>query len=824
MTRSRPRPPAASRAAADADGLAIYRARRDFRTTPEPRGRPQRRSAALKFVVQHHSARRDHYDFRLEHNGALLSWAVPRGPSANPRTRRLAVRTEDHPLEYAEFEGVIPNGAYGAGPVLIWDRGDWFPLSGDVDDALAAGEIKFRLNGERMHGDWTLIRLSDNTRENWLLMKKRDAWAEDDDTLAERFPTSARSGLKFAEIEAGKPSAPVNAKSKSERPAAFVPLMLCQSAKSAPETPDWFYEMKYDGYRLEIAIAGPLCKVFTRNGHDWGSKFANIAAAAGRLNLKNSVLDGEAVVLDENGVSNFPRLVDDLKTGGREIVFIIFDILRHGGEDVRSKTLSERKKILEKALRGKITESGVLRLAPWTEEKPATLLSKIASAGGEGIIAKKRSSKYRGERSPSWLKIKIRNREDVVIVGYLPSTRGRAFASLLAGVREKDRLRYVGRIGTGFDDAALEHAIGDLDPLRLAARPETVSGAAGIPKNVVWVEPSKTAAIAYGGWTGDGKLRAASFLGWREDVAVPLKSVAKRRGAQGGEMKNPVAITHADRIVYRKAKFSKGDIAEYYARVAPRMLPHLAERPVSLLRAPDGIDKGLFFQRHPSPAMKRGIERISDPKHQHQPYMVIAGAEGLQTAVQFGTVEFHGWMSTRRDLSRPDRVIFDLDPSDDVSFKEVAKAAELVRDILKSASLKSYALVSGGKGVHVIAPLDRSRSMDDVELFAKGIARRLAQLEPERFVATATKARRKNRIFIDWLRNKFSSTAVVPYSLRAKDTPSIAMPVTWRDLSAVRSASAFQATSSFLSRRDPWPDFFKIKQNIGAGILDQFRI
>jgi len=799
--------------------LDTYRHKRDFARTSEPEGRLKRRSGSQTFVVQRHRARREHYDFRLEIDGVLKSWAVTRGPSARPGTKRLAVRTEDHPLEYASFEGVIPPKAYGAGPVMIWDNGGW---SSDMDpiQALADGHFKFTLTGKRMRGQWALVRLKgDEKRENWLLVKDRDAFAEADDTLAERFDTSALTGRDFAGIIAGRKGKPIAAPPLP----AFIPPMLCTAAAAAPEGREWVYEMKYDGYRLQLAVAGGAAVVRTRNGHDWTDRFPTIAAAAALLPVYDAVLDGEAVVLDERGVSDFPALVSALEAGSGRIAFVAFDILQHNGTKLAAHPLAKRRAVLEKVLaaaKGK----GAIRLAPVLDAAGDGVLSRIAAAGGEGLIAKRRDAQYRSGRSPAWLKVKVLHREDVVIVGYAPSGKGRGIASLLAAVPEKRKLRYAGRIGAGYSDRTLASLQSALDEIRTEEPPATLIDIAGdIPRDVRWVAPRLTAAVRFGGWTADRRMRAAAFLGLREDTPM-----ATRKSSNDGQAKPapppqaaepPVMITHAGRVVFPKTSFTKGDIADYYRRIAPRMLPHLNRRPVSLLRAPDSIDGAAFFQRHPMPAMKRGIVRLDTEGKVREPYMAVDGVTGLMTAVQFGAIEFHGWGATTADIDAPDRVIFDLDPSDDVPFSAVRGAAGMLRKVMESAGLQSFPLVSGGKGIHVVVPLDASQSWDVVEAFSSGVARKLARLDPDRFIATASKARRTGRIFIDWLRNKRSATAILPYSLRARAGNTVAVPVTWRALGGIESADAFHPADVKASGRDPWQGFFDAAQSIPAGVL-----
>jgi bifunctional non-homologous end joining protein LigD len=809
--------------------LQAYRAKRDFSTSPEPDAAVRRSTTrelsphrSLGFVVQRHRARREHFDLRLELDGVMLSWAVTRGPSANPTTKRLAVRTEDHPIAYADFEGTIPDKAYGAGPVMIWDRGTWAIVGAEPPEALATGHLKFVLTGERMRGRWALVRLKDSgAKENWLLIKDRDDFAEVDDTLPLRFDTSVVSGRTFAGILERRPET----SRKPPAPPRFIAPMLCATASKPPEGDDWLFEMKYDGYRLQLAIGEGTVALRTRTGLDWTDRFPDIANAAKQLRMRNTIFDGEAVVLGKDGLADYPKLVAAISRGGAGVEFVAFDLLRHDDRDLTKLPLSERRAKLEQILHEQAVTSSAIRLAPTVADSGMELLARVASAGGEGIIAKRSSSAYHSRRSSSWLKIKAILREDAVVIGWVPSPAGRHFASLLLAFRELKGLRYVGRVGTGFTARAERDAFTRLSR-HIRQKPAAgVIGLEAAPANAKWVTPRLTAAIAHGGLTGDRRLRAARFLGWRDDVAAPKAPLiaqpeARQRAPEKGP---PVTITHPSRIVFPDVGLTKADVAAYYQQIASRILPHLEHRPVSLLRAPDGVGGETFFQRHPMPAMRRGIVRIAAPDQERAEYFSVTGADGLATAVQFGAIEFHGWGARTPQLDAPDRMVFDLDPADDVPFSAVVTAAQMIRRILTSARLKSFPLVSGGKGIHVVAPLDCSQGWSEIETFTGTLARTLARAEPERYIATASKARRKGRIYIDWLRNKRSATAIVPYSLRARATASIAMPVTWQGLAGQNTAAHFSAPHVTSTFSDPWRGFFILRQRVSSDVLSVLR-
>ena len=797
--------------------LKTYRAKRNFAVTPEPRGealRQEPRGEALRqkpsgatvspghrLIVQHHFARRDHYDLRLEMNGVLASWAVTRGPSADPHDRRLAVRTEDHPLDYADFEGTIPKGEYGGGTVILWEYTTYSPANGDPAEAVRKGEIKFVAHGERMKGRWVLVRMhTKEKRENWLLIKERDEFAEDDDSLTARFLTSVKTDRARAEIENGRPPKKPAAKAKAKREAklpAFVPPQLCSIAQSPPEGDDWIYEVKYDGYRLELAVAGGQAIVYTRSGLDWTKRFPGLAAAAAALPCRSALIDGEAVVLDEKGVSQFPALVSALERHSDEIVFYAFDILSLDGKDLRKQPLAER----QKALRKLIPETAPrIRVAEHIAGDGARVFEQAVAAGAEGIVAKDRTAPYVSDRTQRFVKIKGYPRTDVVIVGYKPSTKREPFASLQAAVEENGRLRFVGGIGTGYTARQRADIFAKISRGASATPPPELDGKP--PKDIKFIKPLRRAEIRFGGWTGDGILRQARFLALREDLPV-VSSKPK-----------PAAITHADRVVFPEAHVTKGEIAAYYEAVAQRMAPHLENRLVSIVRAPESIAE-TFFQRHPLRGMETGVVPFDV---EGETYMALDGALGLHTAAQFGAIELHGWMSTTQAIDAPDRLVFDLDPDEGLAFDEVRRAAQDIAKALNELGLKSWPLLSGGKGVHVVLPLDGSQDYAETEPFAKAFANALAAHQPERFVATMSKQRRRGRIFVDWLRNKKTATAILPWSLRARPGATVAVPLSWDGLAKAKSAGAFDIRSA-AKQRDPWREFFTTKQSLPRGAI-----
>ena len=834
----------ATKAEPTADALSEYRRKRDFAKTAEPSGAGKAAKGA-RFVVQHHWARREHYDFRLEIDGVLKSWAITKGPSARPATKRLAVRTEDHPLGYASFEGTIPEGEYGGGTVQLWDQGSFEPVSPDPLAAIDGGMLKVRLNGERMKGQWALVRMkprNGETRENWLIVKDRDEFAETDDTLATRFEKSVSTGLSREDIAEGRapkkaPAVPPKQERKSSKKvdAAFIPPQLCDIRKIAPEGEDWLHEMKYDGYRLQLVINDGSARLFTREGHDWTPRFEGLRKAGEALKVDSAVIDGEAVVFDDADLSDFPALVDSLKQGRGGIALAAFDLLHLDGADLRKSPLLERKKQLKKLL-GK--RKPAIVYAEHFKGNGASFYKQATDGGAEGIVSKRTNAAYRSGRSADWVKVKDRRRDDVTVIGWMASDRGRSFASLVVAREIKGELRYAGRVGTGFDAPKQEMILKLLEPLARTRPPEKIGNLEAAPKGVRWVEPGLIVEVAMAGWTGDGQVRQGAFLGVREDRTNELESAkAQASKATTTETKTPKPesgkpktakapapvgdlwrLTNPDRVLYPRENVTKRDVAEYLSKIAPRMMPHLDRRPVSLVRAPEGVEGERFFQRHPLKGMSRGLAPVAVSGDKRD-YMEIASPEGLVTCAQFGALEIHGWGARSDALERPDRMVFDLDPDEDLPFEDVKKGAVKVRDFLSAAGLKSYVMASGGKGLHVVVPLDAHEEWPIIEAFCEGFARRIASDDPGHWVAVMTKARRTGKIFLDYLRNKRTATAIQPFSLRARPEASIAMPLTWAQLPSLKSANQFRMKHALALKTDPWQGFFDCKQRISKQTL-----
>jgi len=825
--------------ARSAASLDRYNEKRRFSETPEPRGRAARRkSGPLRFVVQKHDATRLHYDFRLELDGVLLSWAVTKGPSLNPADKRLAVRTEDHPLEYGGFEGIIPKGNYGAGTVMLWDTGTWEPI-GDPHEELAKGKIAFNLHGEKMRGRWALVlmRKASEKRENWLLIKERDEEASETRDLPGELPDSVASGRDLAAIAAAggiwrsAPRGGADPKAaraaKSHRCPAFIPPELATLMEAPPAGDDWLFEVKFDGYRIEIAASGAEVRTYSRSGLDWTERFPGLVAAAKSLDLDGVLMDGEAVVMDAEGRSDFGLLQHALESGQGRIVYMAFDLLQEAGRDWRKKPLAERKARLRELL-GPAERDGVLHVSDHIAGEGPALLAMARERGLEGIMAKRADRPYRSGRSEAWQKIKVAQAQEFVILGYRPSDKQRPFSSLLLGLREGDGFRYVGRVGSGFSEETLNRLAGEFRS-RAAKRPAAEAIPAAVRREARWVKPDLVAEIAFGGWTRDGFVRQGRFMGLREDK--PAKDVTREEPAASGAAPKPAAkspakspaksrakpkqasdpaadllgvtLTHPEKVLFPDCGVTKQELAAYLAAAAPRILSVAADRYVSLVRCPDGIAAEGFFQRHPSQGM--------DPTWQHarvttthgsEEYLYFTEARALPAAAQLGVIEFHIWGSDRAHLEQPDRIVFDLDPDEGLPFAIVKDAAFLMRDVLAALGLRSLPLLSGGKGIHVVVPIRPDHDWPAIKAFAGNLSRRVAAERPEAYVATMSKAKRHGRVFIDHFRNERGATAIAPFSPRARPGAPVAWPVSWEDLPSLRAANQFRLRDAMSLLRD----------------------
>jgi bifunctional non-homologous end joining protein LigD len=774
------------------DPLARYNAKRDFTRTAEPAG-TLAPGHGNRFMVQKHDASRLHWDFRLELDGVLKSWAVTRGPSLDPNEKRLAVRTEDHPLSYADFEGTIPQGQYGGGTVMLWDDGTWSPIKGKSAKDLEKGHLHFVLDGERMKGEWLLIRLKPRGKEkgeNWLLRKIDDAEAGGTDTLVETALTSVKTGRTMQEIAEGKKAKPVAKPKAAEakaRPAGkakigFRDLQLCTLVDHVPSGTSWLHEMKYDGYRVLIAVAGGKTKIFTRTGLDWTDKFPGIAEAAAKLPVDSALIDGEAVAF-KDGKPDFSTLQDAIANGGETTLFA-FDLLALDGEDLTELPNIERKERLRPLLNG---ADARLHYSEHIVGQGEALFETMCKEGYEGVVSKLADAPYRGRRTKAWLKIKCIQRQEFVIVGWTPSDKSRGFRALLLGVNGPDGLIYAGKVGTGFNVDTMQDLQAKM--ARLERKTPTVKAPRAAVRGAHWISPSLVAEIAFTEVTPDGVLRHPSFLGLRSDKPASQVVVEKAEPAPGPPEIH-VKVSSRDREVFPESDVTKGELADYYAAMAPLMLPWVANRPISLVRCPQGRGKACFFQKHDAGTFGEYVHHvpIKEKDGSIEQYLYVDSADGLVACVQMGTIEFHGWGSTVAALEKPDRLVFDLDPDVGLDFAAVKKAAEDLKNHLAEIGLTSFPMLSGGKGVHVVVPLKPDAEWPAVKDFADRFARALAQAEPDRFVATMSKAKRTGRIFIDWLRNQRGATAIMPYAARARAGAPVAVPVSWTELRELDSA------------------------------------
>ena len=826
-----------------ADPLAKYNAKRDFTKTAEPAGTFETLpwGGGHAFIVQKHDATRLHYDFRLEMEGTLKSWAVTRGPSLDPADKRLSVRTEDHPLSYATFEGTIPKGEYGGGTVMLWDHGTWTPdPRKDPRKTIEEGHLHFTLQGERMKGEWIMIRLKPRPgekNENWILRKVEDEHAGGGTPLTEKYLTSIKTGRSMQEIAAGTKPKELSAFQKAmkhnpplkgeggpvergggvseskDESSTSTPLRRASRATSprrggpklppfrepqkatlvdaVPSGSGWIHEMKYDGYRCLLGIGGGQAKVYTRSGLDWSGKFPEIVEAAREIEIDSALLDGEIVKLDGAGNTSFSALQQAISEGGRGLSLFLFDALEIQGEDIAALPNIERKARLASLLGP--AKPPVLLYADHIVGQGEKLFDAMCAAGQEGIISKKADAPYRGARTKTWLKVKCTLRQEFVIVGWTPSeAKGRGFRSLLLAQNEGGKLRYAGKVGTGFNMQTLH------DLLERFRKIETDKAPVAVPRGEArgahWVKPELVAEIAFAELTADGVIRHGSYLGLRTDKdASEVVPERPQRVAAAPAAEDSVKISNPERVIFPEAGVTKGELADYYRAVAPLMLPWSTNRPLSLVRCPQGRAKKCFFQKHDAGTFGPHIHQIpvAEKNGATEDYIYVADQAGLLTCVQMGTIEFHGWGSPVADIEKPDRLVFDLDPDEGLGFDAVKTAARDIKRFLADMGLQTFPMLTGGKGVHVIVPLTPRAEWPVVKDFAQRFCLALASAEPERFTATMSKAKRTGRIFLDWLRNQRGATAIMPYSARSRETAPVAAPITWEELDGFETGAHF---------------------------------
>jgi len=820
-----------------AEGLSEYNRKRDFERTAEPKGLsgqagPDGADAGLRFVVQHHSARADHYDLRLEWEGVLLSWAVPKGPSFDPRDKRLAIRVEDHPLEYRHFEGTIPKGEYGGGTVMLWDEGFWEPLS-EVGEGLKRGSLKFILYGGRLKGKWALVMLKNKEGEdadNWLFFKEKDEYAREGGDLS-AFDVSVRTGRTMSEIEKGED------KKLASNPVDHVEVQLARLESQIPEGDDWLYELKYDGYRIVAFVEGGGVRLVTRNGGDYTGRFREIASllaewASGRA----MILDGEMVVVDENGRTDFQALQGYMKNpkSGR-LTYIVFDLLALDGADLRSRPLTERKNTLEALMKDAPPN---LCYSKHVTGNGAACFRAACELGMEGIVGKRAGSIYSGTRNGDWIKIKCDNRQELVIGGYtLSDKRAGGISSLLLGAYDGGELIYVGRAGTGFTERSMRELSAKFESIKRDSPPFKDAPLLKKNEQVTWLHPETVAEIRFAGLTSDNLLRQASFKGIRTDkdlrkvtmekedanaaLGLPEEKKEPKYPAEGSAKAGAVVIggirvTNPDKVIFENPLIKKADVVRYYATVAERMLPYAGSRILSIVRCPKGIASSCFYKKHPGPGGS-GIVTVpvTNSDGETEEYFYVRDAAGLVAEAQMGTLEFHVWGSRVDNLERPDMMVFDLDPDEGMALETVRQGVRDIKEILDQLSLRSFLKTSGGKGYHVVVPFEPSASWDAFHDFARRIAELMEGRWPDRYTSNVRKDKRKNRIFIDWIRNGRGATSIAPYSLRARDGARVSMPISWEELDMVAPDGVDMAEA--LKRTggpDPWEGFGSAGQRL----------
>lgn len=844
--------------------LALYRQKRNFARTQEPEGKSRsRRAKSLSFVVQQHHASHAHYDFRLELDGVLKSWAVPKGPSLDSSDKRLAVEVEDHPLEYAAFEGGIPKGQYGGGTVIVWDHGTWTPLEADVRQSLKRGSLKFTLDGEKLKGAWALVRMRTNApKPQWLLIKEHDKYAKAHDVfdvLTQR-PKSVLSNRTIEQVKAKldkkhetqsvKPApksrlAAVERKTlrtpriilptsaiRSSPPVKFLP-QLATRAEQVPDSDEWLHEVKFDGYRIISHLDGASVRMCTRTGLDWSSKFSRLADHLRRWNVGGTILDGEVVALDSKGVSRFQALQQAIKSNSSdELCYFVFDVPFWNTNDLRHCTLEERREVLAAVFKHFKRQSNYILLSESTSGDPKKVVGAACKLGLEGIVCKRRESPYVSARTSDWLKVRCGNRQEVVVIGYTEPKRNRVgLGALLIGYYKGRELVFAGKVGTGFSNAVLNNLIARLSKQKID-KPIVRTVPADV-RTAHWVKPTLVAEVSFSEWTTDGRLRHPVFLGLREDkpvseivrekaesrppeAAVKVKraasSVVRRkvsRSSKNDEVRG-VTITHPSRLMFAGTDVTKLELAHYYDQVSELILPYMKDRPLSMLRCPDGSAKMCFFQKHMD-IDEKGLEQVPiKEKSKEANYVTCNNTTGLIHLVQMNCIEFHGWGSRASNIEAPDCIVMDLDPGEKVVWKQVVDAAELVRNVLQDVGLSSFVKTTGGKGLHVVSPLRPDADWTCIKEFTKQLATAMEQRHPALYVANMAKRKRAGRVFIDYLRNQRGATSVLPYCVRARPGAPVAMPVEWRQLSRVKPDQfSIETALKHVHQRanDPWQDF-----------------
>lgn len=831
--------------------LATYKKKRNFKKTPEPSGRVSSKQKHL-YIIQKHAASHLHYDFRLEMNGVLLSWAIPKGPSLDPGIKRLAVHVEDHPVEYGSFEGIIPQGEYGGGTVMLWDKGKWIPEDDDPEAAYKKGHLRFSLKAKKLNGRWSLIRFKKDDK-SWFLIKSKDKYArlESEFDVTEEEPNSVVSGFDLDEItdnykniwsKKGLVKAPKKLNTSKKKAnkiqikfdlaknkfPTIISAQLATLVDKPPKGNDWLHEIKFDGYRILAFKKNQLVTLLSRNNKEWTRHFANIEKELKRYFSVDIVLDGEIVLLDENQHSNFQLLQNALHANeAKPFVYYIFDLLYYDKYNLMAVPLIDRKNILQKLLQN--SSESILRYSDHIVGHGEKIFKKVCAMSLEGIVSKKLDSHYHEKRTRDWLKIKCVKRQEFVIGGYsLPGGSRKYFGSLFLGYYDqKGNLIFCGNVGTGFNQASLKLIYQKLQKQISRTNPFTTR-----PPGVttaIWVKPILVAEVEFSEWTKEGILRHPSFKGLREDK--PAKTIAREMKKEVNKMTKskksvligdgvelPFRLTNPNKLLYPEDNITKLDIAKYYDEIQEWILPYIVNRPLTLVRCPGGY-KECFYQKHVNKSTPDAIHGIKiKEKDSVKNCIYIKDRDGLMALVQMATLEIHPWGCRIEEVEYPDMIIIDLDPAHDVPWRKVVAAAKLIKQQLTKYKLKSFVKTTGGKGLHVVVPIQPEYKWDIVKKFTRLFVEYIVAKHPNEYVSNMSKAKRSGKIYIDYLRNQRGATAVAPYSTRARPEATVSVPLAWRELTDKREDTYYTIDTVLLRlkklKKDPWADFFTTKQSL----------
>ncbi len=794
--------------------LKIYKKKRNFKKTPEPKGEKKTSQSKRLYVIQKHAASHLHYDFRLELDGVLKSWAVPKGPSLDPNVKRLAVHVEDHPISYGSFEGTIPKGQYGGGAVMLWDEGEWQIKDANADKAYKSGNMTFELKGKKLKGLWKLVQIKKDPK-NWLLIKIKDKYARpsEDYDITEKKPLSIVSKKSIEQLSGLNPKKKVS--SKASRMPTFISPQLATLTDKPPYGDKWLHEIKFDGYRLICFIKNGNIKLITRGHQDWTDKFPAIVKKLKTLKLPNVIMDGEVVVLDEKQHSNFQLLQNTINNKIKSpMIYYLFDLIYHDNHDISSLPLLERKKLLHSLI--KSTKDGNVRYSDHVIGNGNAAYQKACRLSLEGIISKLINSTYHQKRTKDWLKVKCIHRQEFIVIGYTkPRGERKFFGSLLLAIYSDNKLKYCGHVGTGSTDDSLKSMAQLLKKYETSSIPISTRPS-GI-KNVTWVKPKIIVEVEFSEWTNEGILRHPSFKGLRKDKSPT--EVTMETPTPPANKDFPYHLTSPDKILYPEGHITKIELAKFYDNIQKWVLPYVINRPLTLVRCPQGIKSKCFFQKHLAEAKVKHIYGITiKEKNKKGKYIYIKDIDGLIALVQLGVLEIHPWNCQIDQIEKPDMIIFDLDPAPDVPWKKVIDAAHYLKEQLAKIHLTSFVKTTGGKGLHIVVPIKRGPSWSDIKEFSHAFVETITLLKPRLFIDKMTKSKRTHKIYIDYLRNQRGATAVAAYSTRARENAPVSTPLAWNELSTRIKSNTFTLNNLpkrlLQLKKDPWKDFYDTKQSI----------